>query len=712
MTAGRTYKVKMRARYYNADRSVHEWSGPWTSVVKLRVIGSRPGPPSGLTVSEVSYDRLTLSWDRPEETNVTGYPILRGPDADNLSALVNDTGSADPGHTDNTAEAETTYTYAVLALSPDGDSPQSTISVTTKAAPKPPKRTPPPTREIAPRSTDVTLVSNLGKSGTNRATMTSAAHGQAFTTGAGEHGFTVTSVSIKSDDSEGDAITLRVCPTDGGATPKPTLASCTSLTPPGAFPAGNDLLFQVPSGTTLTLAANTTYMVVFGGSSGNILLDATNTTDEDSTSLSGWSIRDRFQYEDGENWTQASYAAVLLIKVTGRENPPPGPPTSADGTIVLLEDGRYGFKSADFSYSDPDSQPLDHVVITEFPSRGKLKLGGQEGKSFGPGRPGTTQSSKVPANRIGRLVYEPPDDANGQPYTSFKFKVNDGTHDSASAYTMTINVPPVNDPAYGSPAVRGVEQVGHTLSALTLLSIGDPDGVPPADQFGYQWKRYAADGTTFEADVGTNRTYTLTSADRGKEVKLAVSFTDRQGNREGPRLSPPVPYLPGQTIGQATLASNMAVGGSSSINFIGTTELRQDFVVGSSTNGHNVKRVIVKSEDSQGDDISVQICELDQTGTPCTALTAPMTFPRGNLSFDADNFSLETGRRYSVVIKSPGGEHLNLAGTWSQAFDSSSLETEVRFIGRSQTGSVSLGTWSNYSKNNRPRIAVLGTINE
>ena len=33
-----------------------------------------------------------------------------------------------------------------------------------------------------------------------------------------------------------------------------------------------------------------------------------------------------------------------------------------------------------------------------------------------------------------------PADAHGDAYTTFTFKVNDGTVDSASAYTMTIDV--------------------------------------------------------------------------------------------------------------------------------------------------------------------------------------------------------------------------------------------------------------------------------
>ena len=37
LTPGENYKVQLRARYYNADRSVHEWSGPWTAVATQRV---------------------------------------------------------------------------------------------------------------------------------------------------------------------------------------------------------------------------------------------------------------------------------------------------------------------------------------------------------------------------------------------------------------------------------------------------------------------------------------------------------------------------------------------------------------------------------------------------------------------------------------------------------------------------------------------------
>jgi hypothetical protein len=57
---------------------------------------------------------------------------MRGTDAGSLSAIEDDTGSAGTEYTDTTVAAETTYHYAVLALSRDGDGAQSAaISVTT-----------------------------------------------------------------------------------------------------------------------------------------------------------------------------------------------------------------------------------------------------------------------------------------------------------------------------------------------------------------------------------------------------------------------------------------------------------------------------------------------------------------------------------------------------------------------------------------------------
>ena len=137
LTPGDTYKVQMRSRYYNADRSVHNRSGPWTATTTQRVKNHPPAAPTGLTTSEVAHDSLILSWDKPNDANITGYQIQRGTDANSLHTIEANTGSLSTNYADSTVEPQTTYHYAVQALSPDGDGDQSgTVSATTPAEPQ------------------------------------------------------------------------------------------------------------------------------------------------------------------------------------------------------------------------------------------------------------------------------------------------------------------------------------------------------------------------------------------------------------------------------------------------------------------------------------------------------------------------------------------------------------------------------------------------
>ena len=210
-------------------------------------------------------------------------------------------------------------------------------------------------------------------------------------------------------------------------------------------------------------------------------------------------------------------------------------PTSSNSTVTTTEDTEYTFTTADFPVSDADGNLLGSVIITAVPEAGKGSLYRD-----------LLRLHQVPVTitrgRItnGLLRYVPPANSNGPAYASFKFKVqDDGLATSASAYTMTISVTPVNDAATGRPSITGNSKVGNTLTASTS-GIIEPDGLP--NSFTYQWKRFAADGTTFEANIGTNSsTYTLTSSEEGKKVQVEVRFTDNGGTREGPLVSSAFP---------------------------------------------------------------------------------------------------------------------------------------------------------------------------
>ena len=89
--------------------------------------------------------------------------------------------------------------------------------------------------------------------------------------------------------------------------------------------------------------------------------------------------------------------------------------------------------------------------------------------------------------------------------------------------------PPENNPATGAPTISGTAQVGETLTADTS-GIADTDGLSNAS-FSYQWIRNDGSADTDIQDA-TGLTYTLTSADEGKAVKVRVSFTDDEGNDE------------------------------------------------------------------------------------------------------------------------------------------------------------------------------------
>ena len=137
LTPGDTYKVQMRSRYYNVDRSVHESSGPWTEVITQKVKNHPPAAPTGLTASQVTSDSVTVTWTDPQDARITGYRILRGSDAESLAAIEPDTGGSSTSYTDSTVEPETIYRYAVIALNTSGAGESSgTISATTTAAPK------------------------------------------------------------------------------------------------------------------------------------------------------------------------------------------------------------------------------------------------------------------------------------------------------------------------------------------------------------------------------------------------------------------------------------------------------------------------------------------------------------------------------------------------------------------------------------------------
>ena len=170
MEEGTAYSVRVRARYLNGEGNVDE-SGPWTDSLQVTVASTPPPPatpepttspskgqgegggddnsqprstnppakPQGLLAAAM-HNSVSLFWDNPNDDSITGYQVLRGPDAANLTVLNNDTGDKNTSYTDDTVTAETAYVYAVLARNANGLSAQSdTTTASTPAAPEEPE---------------------------------------------------------------------------------------------------------------------------------------------------------------------------------------------------------------------------------------------------------------------------------------------------------------------------------------------------------------------------------------------------------------------------------------------------------------------------------------------------------------------------------------------------------------------------------------------
>ena len=224
-----------------------------------------------------------------------------------------------------------------------------------------------------------------------------------------------------------------------------------------------------------------------------------------------------------------------------------------------------------------------------------------------------------------------------------------------------------NTPATGAPTISGTAALGQQLTASTM-GISDADGLPSS--FSYQWVRVAADGTSNPVDISgaTTATYTLTTAEVGRRVKVRVSFTDNDNNSEmltsaaypssGAVTAPAtaacaVPSLSGRNViwtGTMTVAvhpTNAGVFGFQSGSF-GTLD-DQTFTVGA--NGYTTRRVSL-----MGDDLTFATTTSDLTAGDKAKL-------RLHVCATALNFSAATGPVDNAYLFSTTGLSWSSADT-------------------------------------------------
>ena len=116
-----------------------------------------------------------------------------------------------------------------------------------------------------------------------------------------------------------------------------------------------------------------------------------------------------------------------------------------------------------------------------------------------------------------------------------------GNAESLTSAATAVVEPKPNSPASGAPTIGGAVQVGETLSVDTS-GIADADGLS-GTAFIYQWVSNDGDAET-DIQGATGATYTVTSNDDGKSIKVKVSFTDEAGNAESLTSAATVAVVP------------------------------------------------------------------------------------------------------------------------------------------------------------------------
>ena len=316
------YNIRVRARYTDGENADSPWNGPWTeTTARVKLPLPMAINMTGAAVSPAS--QVFLFWSYPSNDSITGYQILRGPKADSLVVIEDDTGSTSTSYTDTAPPAGQTHTYAVKARNASGLSPMSnTLTATVPAA-----------REekvlIVARheSSENTLVSNLGQTATSiRAvvgTHVNFVHERAmsFTTGNNSYGYHLTNsqLYLRESGSSSDPIPGVSIRNDNQGVPGQTVLY--TMTTTSAI-AGQFRLITFTTTDDFTLQPNTKYWLYVTINDGEaISIQQTQSDDENVESNTDWEIGDSsYRAIDGAAWTE-EHGENIRMNISGHAAP-------------------------------------------------------------------------------------------------------------------------------------------------------------------------------------------------------------------------------------------------------------------------------------------------------------------------------------------------------------------------------------------------------
>ena len=340
------YNIRVRARYTDGENAANPWNGPWTETTAQVKLPLPAAPFIGAAAATPDGDVNLVWFNLDEDDSITGYQILRGPDADNLVVIKDDTGPTSTSYIDATAPAGETHTYGVKARNASGLSPLSTITVTIPAL------EPEEEEELTTAShtsTDETLVSNLGQPGGDSAFVGPSPGSTneisvSFTTGDNSFGYHLTSVQlyirtalVADTNTPNPQASIRV---DNGGTPSETVLSL--LNTSTVITTDYQLTtFTKPDEVTIQLQPDTIYWLYISATGTAAGVEKTGSNNQDAESQADWRINDvRIERTDGGAWTTDVERDTLKMKILGHVTPPPtlvsnlGQTSGSDGSVA------------------------------------------------------------------------------------------------------------------------------------------------------------------------------------------------------------------------------------------------------------------------------------------------------------------------------------------------------------------------------------------
>ena len=321
------YNVRVRARYTDGENADSPWNGPWTeTTAQVKLPLPMAINMTGAAVSPAS--QVYLFWSDPSNDSITGYQILRGPKADSLVVIEDDTGSTSTSYTDTAPPAGQTHTYAVKARNASGLSPLSnTLTATVPAA-----------REeevlIVARheSSENTLVSNTGQTALTSSAIagtfldTHREFAVPFTTGTHPFGYHITGVALPLQRvlptvTPSPLVSIRA---DNAGIPSDTVLH--TLTTSSTIPTDYQLI-TFTTADRATLQPDTTYWLYATTAGPNAMaIQYTSSDAEDAESQVAWAIGNTYYIRrNAEPWAEST-VNHLRMQISGHEAPDPAPP--------------------------------------------------------------------------------------------------------------------------------------------------------------------------------------------------------------------------------------------------------------------------------------------------------------------------------------------------------------------------------------------------